>query len=425
MKIVPVSRRTLLKSSAAAASAIVLSPAIIGRAEAATLKLKCSSSLPNDPKFANGRVYYDNLVKNIKGNGLGEQIDVTFFPDNQLGQEIDVINSVKLGVIDMMVSGSSISANLVPLVGTFDLGYLFTSYQQQTKAFDAGAAKPIEEALLKGANIRIIAWAYNFGARSVLSKKPVKTPEDLAGLKIRTLPNPIITECLRLMGAAATPLAFGEIYTALQAGVLDGLEHDPPTILASKFYETAKNYALTQHIFSPLAIYFCDATFQRMDPKLREGFLDAAQKAAIDTRAHGLAVEKEALAAHPGEGRHRGRMRQGSVPQARRAADRQFHQGAARVQAGDRRDPRDAGLRMHAMSRHAVAVVRLATTAQAVRCIATASRRALDHRGAARRQRRGRGAAAGGRPPGRLRLGDAALLVQRAGRMVRRRRARA
>ena len=59
-------------------------------------------------------------------------------------------------------------------------------------------------------------------------------------MKIRTLPNPIITECLRLMGAAATPLAFGEIYTALQAGVLDGLEHDPPTILASKFYETAK-----------------------------------------------------------------------------------------------------------------------------------------------------------------------------------------
>jgi TRAP-type transport system periplasmic protein len=297
MATAPVSRRVFVKSSALAASFLATAPAIIGRAEAATLKLKCSSSLPNDPKFANGRVYYDNLVKSLKANGLAEQIDVTFFPDNQLGQEIDVINSVKLGVIDLMVSGSSISANLVPLVGTFDLGYLFASFPQQTKAFEGGAAKPIEEALLKGANIRIIAWAYNFGARSVLSKKPVKTPDDLAGLKIRTLPNPIITECLRLMGAAATPLAFGEIYTALQAGVLDGLEHDPPTILASKFFETSKNYALTQHNFSPLAIYFSDVTFNRMDPKLREGFLDAAQKAAADSRAHGLAVEKEALAA--------------------------------------------------------------------------------------------------------------------------------
>jgi len=285
-----VSRRIVLQSSVGAGAWLAAAPALIGRAQAAVMKMRCSSSLPNDPKYANGRVYYDNLVKQLKAGGLGEQIDVTFFPDNQLGQEIDVINSVKLGVIDLMVSGSSISANLVPLVGTFDLGYLFTSFQQQTKALDAGAAKPIEDALLKGGNIRIIAWAYNFGARSVLSKKPVKTPEDLAGLKIRTLPNPIITECLRLMGAAATPLAFGEIYTALQAGVLDGLEHDPPTILASKFYETAKYYALTQHIFSPLVVYFSDATFNRM------GFLDAAKKAAADSRAHGLSVEKEAQA---------------------------------------------------------------------------------------------------------------------------------
>src|ERR1700682_1555468 len=296
MKSVSVSRRLFLQSSTVAATWLAASPAIIGRAQAATMKMKCSSSLPNDPKYANGRVYYDNLVKNLKANGLGEQIEVAFFPDNQLGQEIDVINSVKLGVIDLMVSGSSISANLVPLVGTFDLGYLFTSYQQQTKAFDAGASKPIEAALLKGANIRILGWAYNFGARSVLAKKPVKTPEDLHGLKIRTLPNPVITECLRLMGAAAPPLAFGEIYTALQAGVLDGLEHDSPTILASKFYETSKHYALTQHIFSPLATYFSDLSFARMAPKLRDQFLDCVGKAAADTRSHGLTVEQEALA---------------------------------------------------------------------------------------------------------------------------------
>ena len=289
------SRRSLLRGALAAPIALGLAPAIVGKAQAATIKMRLSSSLPNDPKYANGRVYYDNLMKALKANNLGDEIDIQFFPDNQLGQEIDVINSVKLGVIDLMVSGSSISANLVPLVGTFDLGYLFDSFPQQTKAFDAGAAKPVEEALLKGANIRVIAWAYNFGSRSVLARKPVHAPDDLAGLKIRTLPNPVITECLRLMGAAATPLAFGEIYTALQAGVLDGLEHDPPTILASKFYETVKNYSLTQHNFSPLAIYFSDSTYARMDPKLRDGFLDAAQKAAIDTRAQGLAVEKEAL----------------------------------------------------------------------------------------------------------------------------------
>lgn len=288
-------RRSMLRNALAVPLGAALAPAIIGTARAAPMRMRLSSSLPNDPKYANGRVYSDNLQKALAANGLADRITVQFFPDNQLGQEIDVINSVKLGVVDMMVSGSSISANLVPLVGLLDLGYLFQSFPSQTKALDAGAAKPIEAALLKGANIHIIGWAYNFGARSVLAKKPVRTPEDLAGLKIRTLPNPVITECLRLMGAAATPLAFGEIYTALQAGVLDGLEHDPPTILASKFYETAKNYALTEHIFSPLVTYFSDATFRRMDPKLREAFLHAAGQAAIDTRAHGLAVEQEAM----------------------------------------------------------------------------------------------------------------------------------
>lgn len=295
MTISTISRRSVLRGAGAIPLGAVLAPAIIGKARAAAMKMRISSSQQNDAKFANGRVYFDNLAKHVKAGGLSEQVELSFFPDNQLGQEIDVINSVKLGVIDMMISGSSISANLVPLVGTFDLGYLFDSFPQQTKAFDAGAAKPIEEALLKGANIRIIAWAYNFGSRSVLAKKAVKTPDDLAGLKIRTLPNPIITECLRLMGAAATPLAFGEIYTALQAGVLDGLEHDPPTIVASKFFETSKFYALTQHNFSPLAIYFSETTLKRMDAKLRDAFIDAAQKAAADTRTHGMIVEVEAL----------------------------------------------------------------------------------------------------------------------------------
>ncbi|MBI0537179.1 TRAP transporter substrate-binding protein [Roseomonas sp. KE2513] len=291
----PVDRRRIIQGTLAAGTLSLAAPAMIGRAQAAALRMRLSSSQANDPKFGNGRVFYDKLVGQIRANGLGEQIDVSFFPDNQLGQEIDVINSVKLGVIEMMVSGSSIAANLVPLVGTFDLGYLFSSFEQQTKAFDAGAARPIEAALQRSAGIRIIAWAYNFGARSVLSKRAVNTPEDLAGQKIRTLPNPVITECLRLMGAAATPLAFGEIYTALQAGVIDGLEHDPPTMVASKFFETSKFYSLTQHNFSPLALYLSDIAYNRMNPALRERFIDAAQKAAVETRAHGLAVEKEAL----------------------------------------------------------------------------------------------------------------------------------
>ncbi|MBV9655080.1 MAG: TRAP transporter substrate-binding protein [Acetobacteraceae bacterium] len=291
----PITRRTLLRGTASVPIGAGLAPAIIGRANAAPLRMKLSSSQANDARYGNGRVFHDNLVKQLQSAGLGSQITIQFFPDNQLGQEIDVVNSVKLGVIDMMVTGTSIWADLVPAFGVCDLGYLFKDFPQQTKALDSGAAKPLEDMLLKGAKVHVAGWAYNFGARSVLCKTPVHGPEDLAGKKIRTLPSTTITEVLRLMGAAATPLAFGEIYTALQAGVLDGLEHDPPTILASKFFEAAKNYSLTEHIYSPLGLFLSDVTFQRIDPKLRDGLLEAAAKAASDTRAHGLTVAGEAI----------------------------------------------------------------------------------------------------------------------------------
>ena len=293
----PAGRRTFLRrAGAGAAASLLAAPALIGQARAAPHGLRLSSSLPNDPRYANGRVYYDFLVKQLAAHGLSEKIAVTFFPDNQLGQEIDVANSVKLGVIDMMVTGTSIWANLVPDFGLLDLGYLFKSFAQQTKALDAGAGAPLDAMMLKGANVRVVGWAYNFGARSVLAKFSFTEPAQLAGKKIRSLPNPVITELVRLMGAAATPLAFGEIYTALQAGVLDGLEHDPPTIVASKFFEIAKFYTLTEHIFSPLGAFLSETSFRRMPADLREPFLAAAAAAAVQTRARGLAAEQEALA---------------------------------------------------------------------------------------------------------------------------------
>jgi len=105
-------RRSFIKSSAALTTC-TLSPAFIGRAQAASVKLKLSSSQANDPKFANGRVYYDNLIKHLKANGLSEQIEVAFFPDNQLGQEIAVFNSLKVGVIDLLICIISLFINVM------------------------------------------------------------------------------------------------------------------------------------------------------------------------------------------------------------------------------------------------------------------------------------------------------------------------
>ncbi len=155
-----ISRRALLRRAAAIAAAAPLAPSIVGRARAATVTMRLSTSQANDPKYANGRVYYDELMKQLAAMKLDDQIAIQFFPDNQLGQEIDVANSVKLGVIDLMVTGTSIWANLVPAWGVADLGYIFQSYAHQTRALDSGAGKVMEDMLLKGASVHVVGWAY-------------------------------------------------------------------------------------------------------------------------------------------------------------------------------------------------------------------------------------------------------------------------
>ena len=117
------------------------------------------------------------------------------------------------------------------------------------------------------------AWGRTLGARNFLTKFAFTDPAGLAGRKIRCLPNPIVTETVRLMGAAATPLAFGEVYTGLQAGVIDGLEHDAPTILSAKFYETAKYFTLTRHLHTPFGCFVSDKTLQHLTAPQRESLL--------------------------------------------------------------------------------------------------------------------------------------------------------
>ena len=270
-------------------------PAILGHANAAPIKLKLSTSQANDPKYSNGRVLYDCVVEQVEKSHLQDRIQIQFFPDNQLGQEIDVANSVKLGAVDLMVTGTSIWANLVPAIGLMDLGYLFTSFEQQSKALDAGAAAKMGQLLLAGARTHIAGWGYDLGARCVLSKTAVSEPADLAGKKIRTLPNPVITECLRLMGAAATPMAFGEVYTALQAGVLGGLEQTAATVNASKLYETAKFFSPTEHIFTAFCCFLSDATYNRLPKDVRDPFVEAIGQASVAMRAKSTAANSEAM----------------------------------------------------------------------------------------------------------------------------------
>jgi tripartite ATP-independent transporter DctP family solute receptor len=290
VKSTSISRRIVLSGAAL----ILATPALIGRVKAATT-LKISTSFPNDPQFSTGRIWYDMFLPHLKAATDG-QIATQFYPDNQLGQEADVVNQVKLGVVDAMLVGTPIWTNLVPEFGVFDLGYLFQDYEHMLRAAATPAAAALQKLLLQKAGAHFPTWGRNLGARNFMTKFAFTEPAELAGRKIRCLPNPIVTETVRLMGAAATPMAFGEIYTGLQAGVIDGLEHDAPTVLSAKFHETAKYFTLTRHLHTPFGCFISDRTLQRLPPVQRDGLLKAVSEASQDQFARAAEVEAEALA---------------------------------------------------------------------------------------------------------------------------------
>jgi tripartite ATP-independent transporter DctP family solute receptor len=284
-----IARRQVLAGTAA----LIAAPALIGRARAATT-LKVSTSFPNDPNFSTARIWYDLFLPRLKQATDG-QVTTQFFPDNQLGQEADVVSQVKMGVVDMMLVGTPIWTNIVPECGVFDLGYLFQDYDHLRRTAATPAAAALEKLLVQKAGAHFPHWGRNLGARNFMTKFAFTDPAGLAGHKIRCLPNPVVTETVRLMGAAATPMAFGEIYTGLQAGVIDGLEHDAPTVLAAKFYETAKYFTLTRHIYNPFGAFISDRTLQRIPAAQRDGLLQAVKGATDDHFQRAAEVEAKAI----------------------------------------------------------------------------------------------------------------------------------
>ena len=234
--------------------------------------------------------------KDLVQKNTGGDVAVQFFPNGQLGSEAAVLTQVKLGVVDMAVGGSSVWSTVVPEVGMFDLGYVFETWAQVGRALDGQAGQTMTKLLSQRAQVHVFGWGYSPGTRNVLAKAPIHDPAEMAGRKIRVLPVPYFVQTFKLMGAVPTPMALGEVYTALQAGVIDGMEHDPPTVLAGKYYEAAKQYIQTRHILNPFNPLISERSLARLSPKLREGVVAAGEEAVRQQRVLASQAEDKALA---------------------------------------------------------------------------------------------------------------------------------
>ncbi|MBM3597916.1 MAG: TRAP transporter substrate-binding protein [Alphaproteobacteria bacterium] len=236
-------------------------------------------------------------------NENSETLEVRIYPSNALGEERAVYEGMQLGSgATCAIGGAAILGNFVRSVGVLDLPFLWDGYDHVHRALDGQAGAMITRDLEK-VGFKIMAFLDSWGARTLATtKREVKAPEHIKGLKIRTIPAPVWLAAINLMGANATPMAFGEIYTALQSGVLDGFEHSASTIYSQKFYEVTKYLTLTHHIL-PVWVIACSVKeWNAMSPKDQSIVMAAATLARDIERGLAPGKEAEALTALKAKG---------------------------------------------------------------------------------------------------------------------------
>ena len=204
-------------------------------------------------------------------------------PNGSLGGEREMIEAVQLGTLDIVNTSTGPVGNFVPEVKIVDIPFLFRDYDHARRYLDGAAG---QELLTKfpSKGLVALAWTENGFRHMTNSKRAIVKPADAAGLKMRTMENKVHMEGYKAFGIQPTPMAFPEVFGALQQGAVDGQENPIPVILASKFSQVQKHLSLTGHVYSP-ALYL---TSPRLMNKLSEAdkkvFYEAAKKAAVAQR---------------------------------------------------------------------------------------------------------------------------------------------
>jgi len=237
----------------------------------------------------------DVFKKDIETKSNG-RITVELYPNGQLGGDRELIESVQLGTLEMAIPASSVFAGFDKRFQVLDLPFLFKSKEVAFAALDGELGKKLDEILPKHGMINL-GYAENGFRHITNNRKPIHTPDDLKGLKLRTMENPLDIAFFKLLGANPTPMNFGELYTALQQGTVDGQENPIALVYTSKFYEVQKYYSLTGHVFSPIMLVANKSFIDKLPEDLREIVMEAGRKFCVEQRKLADVQEKEYLEA--------------------------------------------------------------------------------------------------------------------------------
>ena len=275
-----------------AALSVLLAVVLTGAAFAAPeYVIKVGYILPENQ--SDHIIMRDVFKKDIEEKS-GGRISVELYPNAQLGGDRELIESVQLGTVQVAIPATSALAGFDKRFQVFDLPFLFKSKETAFKALDGELGHKVDE-LLKPLGMRNLGYGENGYRHITNSRGPVHKPEDLKGIKLRTMENPLHLAFFKMLGANPTPMSFGELYTALQQGTVDGQENPVVLVYTSKFYEVQKFYSLTGHVYSATMLVANDDFFASMPEDLWKIVEDAGKRYVVEQRALAEVQEQEFL----------------------------------------------------------------------------------------------------------------------------------
>lgn len=224
---------------------------------------------------------------------LGDKYEVQIFPNELLGSAQKAIELTQTGAIDFTVAGTANLENFSPVYQIFSMPYLFTSEKAYIQTMnDTDYMEKVYNSTDE-AGFRVVTW-YNAGTRSFYATKPINSPEDLKGLKIRVQQSPASIAMCNAFGAAASPMSFGEVYTAIQQGVINGAENNELALTNNKHGEVAKYYSYTRHQMIPDMLIGNVKFLKSLSPEEYQIFKEAA---ALSTQVENSAWDDQVAAA--------------------------------------------------------------------------------------------------------------------------------
>ena len=225
----------------------------------------------------------DTLSKEVERRTNG-RIKIQNFYSGSLGGERESIESVQLGTQELATTSTGPVPNFVPESRILDVPFLFRDKAHARAVLDG----PIGQELLTkfdSKGFKALAWGENGVRHMTNSKRPVNAPDDLKGLKMRTMENPVHGAAYKSLGIVTTPMAFPEVFTALQQGTVDGQENPLSVIMAANFDQVQKHLTLTGHVYSPVVILMNKGSFDKLSAADKQIFLDSAKEAVKVNRA--------------------------------------------------------------------------------------------------------------------------------------------